>query len=229
MKRTLISLVLAALPLRLRACDLALILAVDVSGSVDPAEYHLQMKGLADAVRDPVISEALVTAQASVLLLQWTGSGRQQVTVPWRQMTDADAVMELATTLEHAPRSWRNFSTAIGEALEVALAQFADAPDCLRRVVDVSGDGYSNEGIAPDMLRPALRAAGVTVNALAIEASDPMLTMYFRNNVITGPGAFVVTALDYRDYPDKIRLKLLRETAAQLSEHGIDAWDDKTE
>lgn len=210
-------LLFALLPFQAPACDLALALAVDVSGSVDPHEYDVQMQGLAQALRDSQVSEALVRAEAAVMLVQWTGSGRQDVTIPWTRVRNFDDSDALADQIVQAPRKWRNFSTAIGEALEFTLTQFAHAPDCTRRVIDVSGDGPSNEGTAPLDVHPALRVAGVTVNALAIEESAPDLTAYFWENLIRGDGAFVVTAATFEDYPEKIRRKLIRETTAQLS------------
>ena len=79
-----------------QACDLALVLAVDVSGSVDAEEYRIQMDGLAEALRDPIVSEALVRAEAHLMLVQWTGATRQMVTLPWRAMTNFVAVEEFA-------------------------------------------------------------------------------------------------------------------------------------
>lgn len=200
-----------------RACDLALVLAVDVSGSVDPAEYMIQMQGLAEALRDPVISEALVRGEAAVSLVQWTGSSRQDLTIPWMRLRDFDAVEAFAASVETTPRAWRMYSTAIGEALSFSAALFQAVPDCTRRVVDVSGDGVSNEGIEPDSLRPGLAALGVTVNALVIEPPDRDLVEYFHRNVITGPGAFAIRANGFAEYPERIRRKLLREVATPLS------------
>lgn len=218
MKRALASLVaLLGLAQPLPACDLALLLAVDISGSVDPAEYRVQMGGLAEALRDGVVSEALVRGQAQVALLQWTGSTRQQMTIPWVTMDSFSATEALAARIDTAPRAWRNYSTAIGEALEVALGAFAMVPDCRRRVIDISGDGPSNEGIDPRALHPALRAAGVVVNAVVIEGQNDDLTGWFWENVITGDAAFVVTAADFDDYPRAIRHKLVRETSKQVS------------
>jgi Ca-activated chloride channel family protein len=200
-----------------RACDLALLLAVDISGSVDPGEYRVQMGGLADALRDGVVSEALVRGRARVALLQWTGSTRQQMTIPWVTLDSFAAADALAARIDAAPRAWRNYSTAVGEALEVSLAAFAQAPGCRRRVIDISGDGPSNEGIAPRAVHPALRAAGVVVNALVIEGHDDDLTGWFWENVITGDAAFVITASGFDDYPRAIRQKLIRETSKQVS------------
>ena len=201
-----------------QACDLALVLAVDVSGSVDSWEYRIQRDGLASALRDPIVSEALVMAQAEVMLLQWTGAGRQRVTVPWRTITDFEALDDFANDIAADRRVWRNFSTAIGEALEMSIAQFDAVPHCTRRVVDVSGDGSSNEGIAPASMRMRLKAERVTVNALVIEGAEEDLTAYFWENVIYGEGAFVVTANDFPEYPQRIRQKLRRETTKQTAE-----------
>ncbi|MCD9148246.1 DUF1194 domain-containing protein [Pseudophaeobacter flagellatus] len=214
--------VAALLPLPARACDLALVLAVDVSGSVDATEYRIQMDGLAAGLRDGVVSEALVTAKAQVSLIQWSGRARQEVSIPWTTIGSFDDVEALAQAIEAAPRPWRNFSTALGEALLLGLNQFTQAPDCSRRVIDLSGDGPSNEGLEPATLKPMLRAAGVTVNAIAIEQSAPNLTAYFYEHVIRGDGAFVETARGFADYPDKIRRKLVREVARKTAGHHPD-------
>ena len=198
-----------------RACDLALLLAVDVSGSVDRTEFRIQMDGLAAALRDGTVADALVAQRAQVTLIQWTGSSRQRQTVPWTAMDRYEDVIALADRIEGDARVWRNYSTAIGEALSVSRKAFAQVPHCARRVIDVSGDGISNEGVEPASQRPALNADAVTVNALAIETDDTDLTGYFFENLITGPGAFVVTANGFEDYPEQIRRKLQRETTKQ--------------
>lgn len=200
-----------------RACQLALLLAVDVSGSVDRQEYRVQMDGLALALRDGIVADALVEQQAYVSLVQWTGSSRQRQTVPWTAIRSYQDVLSLADTIESDPRIWRNYSTAIGEALMVSRAAFAPVANCTRKVIDVSGDGVSNEGIAPTTQRADLNADGITVNALAIETDDTDLTGYFFENLITGPGAFVVTANGFADYPEQIKRKLQRETTKQVT------------
>ncbi|QFT98222.1 hypothetical protein FIU85_12965 [Roseovarius sp. THAF8] len=206
------------------ACEVALVLAVDVSGSVDQREYRIQMQGLADGLRDGAVSEALVVGEAAVLVLQWTGTSRQRVVVPWQRMTDFDAVEALAARIETTPRVWRNFSTAIGEALEVGAAQFRDVPGCRRRVIDVSGDGSSNEGPRPRDVHGLLRQEGIVVNALVIEGAEPRVTEYFWENVIHGPGAFVITANDYAEYPARMRRKLLREVTKPISKAPGDSF-----
>ncbi|MEL6451431.1 MAG: DUF1194 domain-containing protein [Pseudomonadota bacterium] len=217
MLRCLLLLCLAVTPAR--ACDLALVLAVDVSGSVDRDEYRIQMDGLAAALSDGAVADALVDQRAQVTLVQWTGSSRQRQTIPWTQLTSYADVIRLADAVATNERVWRNYSTAIGEALMMAQALFEPVAGCMRKVVDVSGDGVSNEGIEPAARRAALRAADITVNALAIETDQTDLTGYFYENLITGPGAFVATANGFEDYPEQIRRKLQRETTRQVTSH----------
>lgn len=200
-----------------RACDLALVLAVDISGSVDHIEYAIQMQGLANGLRDGVVSEALVRADAWATVVQWSGTSRQSVAVDWTPVNDFDAVEAFANAVEHAPRAWRDYSTAVGEALRFSAARFDDAPDCKRRVIDVSGDGRSNEGTPPVDVHSELREAEITVNALVIEGAEEDLTAYFWENVITGDGAFVVTANGFNEYPERMQRKLIRETTKQIS------------
>jgi len=215
-------LVATGLALPAGACEIALVLAIDVSGSVDDREYRIQMQGLAEGLRDGAVSEALVAGEAAVTVLHWTGTSRQEVVVPWTEITGFDVLEDFAAEVERAPRRWRNFSTAIGEALLFSAARFAGAPDCARRVIDISGDGTSNEGIPPAAALAGLREAGVVVNALVIEGAEPRLTEYFWENVILGPGAFVITANSYSEYPSRMRLKLLREVAKQVSNRSFD-------
>ena len=199
------------------ACDLALLLAVDVSGSVSRDEFRIQSDGLAAALRDGLVAEALIKARAQVAFLQWSGSSRQEVTIPWTTIETYADLQALAERIEADRRLWRDYSTAIGEALTLGQEQFADVPDCKRQVIDVSGDGSSNEGIDPRERHAALREANITVNALVIEGSEPDLDVYFWENVIIGEGAFIITANGFEEYPSAIRRKLIRETTKQVA------------
>lgn len=199
------------------ACELALALAVDISGSVDAREFDIQMQGLAAGLTDPEVSEALVRNRAAIMLVQWTGTSRQAVSVPWTRIGSAADVAALATAISGTRRRWERFSTAIGEALLFTARQFDHVPDCQRRVIDVSGDGPSNEGPDPRNLRADMLAQGITVNALVIEENLSGLRDYFRESVIVGPGAFVVIANSFKEYPERMRDKLRRETERQLS------------
>ncbi|WP_282129687.1 DUF1194 domain-containing protein [Roseobacter litoralis] len=199
------------------ACQLALVLAVDISGSVDKHEYRIQMDGLAAGLRDGIVVDALLEQEAMVTLIQWTGSSRQRQTIPWTAIRAAEDVARLADQIAADERVWRNYSTAVGEALIAAEQALKSVPHCARKVIDVSGDGISNEGAAPDSRRAALTALGVTVNALAIETDEDDLTGWFYENLIHGEGAFVMTADSFEDYPAQIKRKLQRETTRQLS------------
>ena len=202
---------------RASACGLALALAVDVSGSVDSDEYSLQMGGLADALRDPTVAEALARENSYVMLVHWSGTNRQAVSVPWTHVDTVNKAHGLAAEIDGAARSWRNFSTGIGEALEYTVAQFEDVKSCKRKVIDVSGDGVSNEGIAPGDLRDWLVAQDFAVNGLAIESDVDGLTAYYETQVIAGPGSFALRANDFDDYPRRIRQKLLREITKAIA------------
>jgi len=196
------------------ACALELILAVDVSGSIDSAEFDLQADGLADAFENPSLIAAIgeLDGGALVTMIHWSGSTRQRQITRWHRLTDTASMAAFAAEARAAGRAWRNFSTAIGEALVHAAEVSAAAPEtCKRRVIDVSGDGVSNEGQAPELISGALAAEGYTINGLVIRGADPDPVAHFRSQVIAGPGAFVEVAADFSDYPRAILRKLLRE------------------
>ncbi|WP_317056272.1 DUF1194 domain-containing protein [Roseovarius rhodophyticola] len=224
-KRLGLAIIFMLVTCRAMACEVALVLAVDVSGSVDNEEYRIQMQGIADGLRDGSVAEALVTQEAAVMVLQWTGSSRQRVVTPWTRMTDFDVLENFAAQVESTPRVWRNFSTAIGEALAFAGAQFADVPDCERWVIDISGDGSSNEGVDPKEVHKILSSSNIIVNALVIEGAELLMTEYFWENVILGNGAFVITANSYDDYPNRMQRKLLREVTKQISGRRPASWN----
>jgi Ca-activated chloride channel family protein len=211
------ALILALLASPAQACKVALALTIDVSGSISPAEYRLQMNGLASALEDPTVADALIAAKAHVTTIHWSGASRQMVTIPWVEITAQADVDALASSVRTIERPWRNFSTAIGQMLEITGPLFNDRP-CERFVIDVSGDGVSNEGNAPDTIRDHLVARGIQINALAIlgESSDD-LPSYFRTHVIGGAGAFVYVAESFDDYPRAIRRKLLDEISEPVS------------
>jgi len=192
-------------------------LAVDVSGSVDGDEYRIQMDGLAAALTHRSVMGALVEADAQIALMQWTGTGRQSVVISWTEITSPDDVHAFAFAVATTPRLWEDFSTAVGEAIALALPYFSIVEDCERHVIDISGDGISNEGIAPRDLWPELAAAGVTVNAMVIEDDSFDLSGWYESSVITGPGAFAVTANSFEEYPEQIIRKLYRELTQPIA------------
>jgi Ca-activated chloride channel homolog len=194
------------------ACDTALLLAIDVSGSIDGAEYELQAEGLAAALTDPQIADILVQGQVALAVMQWSGLGEQALVQPWRRMLDLDEVARFAAAAAATPRAFVNSETAVGEAISVAIAQFPAVADCQRRVIDISGDGPENAGNSVSLARREAIRAGIEINAIPIEESglpNPVSVFYAR--LVITPNGFVMTARGLRDYPKTLRAKLLRE------------------
>jgi Ca-activated chloride channel homolog len=199
------------------ACDTALLLAVDVSGSISGDEYVMQMQGLADAMLDPAVIEALVLGQDKVAVLHWSGLHNQRLSLPWQTLQTPQDVAALAATIRNIKRPQDHTDTAIGAALYVALGLFP-VPGCKRAVIDISGDGTENAGTSLPTARAAVAAQGITINGIAIENAHrlPLLSEYFRQSVIT-PDGFVITARSINDYPRAIKAKLLRELIKSVS------------
>ncbi len=206
------SLLLAlALPFgTVQACETALILAMDVSNSVDPGEYRLQIEGLALALEDPEIMDILVRDEIALSVMQWSGVDRQIVSLDWASMRSALHVTGFAGRVRGLERAFVLSDTAPAEALSEALRHFSTAPDCARKVIDVSGDGTPNAGGEVRHMRQKAERAGVTVNGLAIEGLGVAITNFYRLQLITRDG-FVETARGHRDYARAIRKKILRE------------------
>ena len=197
-----------------RACDVALLLSIDISGSIDAGEYAIQTGGLALALRDPAIADALVEGEVALAVVQWSGVGRQALVMPWRRMTSYAEVSGLAARIEMQARAFTASDTAVGEAVDFSAKQFTSVPDCRRKVIDMSGDGPENAGYTLGPARARAIELGIEINAIAIEdagKSAPM-TAYFRRSLITS-GGFVLTARGLQDYPRAIREKLLREVS----------------
>ncbi len=194
------------------ACETALLLAIDVSGSIDSGDYRLQTEGLAAALTDPEVAAALVADQVAVAVVQWSGVGEQTLVLPWRRMLSDPDVARFAARAADAPRAFHGSDTAVGQAIRFATAQFAAVPDCARRVIDISGDGQENAGFTDAKARSEAIDAGIILNAIAIEDPGPAapITSYYRKRIIT-PDGFAVTARGLQDYARTLRLKLLRE------------------
>lgn len=194
------------------ACETALLLAIDVSGSIDAGDYRLQADGLAAALTDPEVAEALVKSQVALAAVQWSGVAEQALVLPWQRMLAPEDVTRFATRAAAVPRAFQGSDTAVGQAIRFATDQFAAVPDCGRRVVDISGDGQENAGFTDAAARREALASGVIINAIAIEEPGPAIpiTTYYRNWIIS-PDGFVLTARGLGDYAETLRLKLLRE------------------
>jgi hypothetical protein len=205
----------------MRDVDIALCLAVDASSSVDHDEFGLMMGGLAAAFRDPAVVTAATggpRGAAAVAVILWSGPKAQAVAVPWMLLANAEGATALADEVDSAPRLVPAGATALGEGLMASLRLLAEFPgDAARPVVDVSGDGAGNAGIASGPVRDAAVAAGVTINALAVVNEEPDLPAHYAAEVIGGPGAFVMECGDYTAFAEAIRRKLVRELRGALT------------
>ncbi|OYX44225.1 MAG: hypothetical protein B7Z02_05550 [Rhodobacterales bacterium 32-67-9] len=199
------------------ACDVALLLSVDVSGSIDRGEYRLQVDGIAAALADPEVADALLLGQVALSVVQWSGTAKQTLSIPWRRMLSPAEVSDFAARARDLPRAYTGSDTAVGEAIAFSVQQFDAVGDCRRKVIDISGDGPQNAGYPLGPERGNAAAAGIEINAIAIEdvgRSIP-ISEFYRRYVVTRDG-FVITARGLADYPRAIREKILREVAKPL-------------
>jgi len=196
--------------------DLQLVMAVDVSESVDDGEYILQHEGIARAFDDPALGEAIAAGRhgaIDVAVLEWSDRDKQIVTVDWTRVADKASAAAFAARVRASQRSSSGL-TAIGDALLAAHALLKRLPDPAdRRMVDVSGDGMANIGPPVQEVRDELVADGITINGLAILASEPWLDSYYDEYVIGGPGAFLLQAENFASFASAMQNKLLSEVA----------------
>jgi hypothetical protein len=194
--------------------DLALVLAVDVSESVDAGEYQLQHEGIARAFEDKAVVDAIrngAHGAIDVLELEWSDRDKQVVTADWTKVGDAASAKAFAARVRAGTRSSAGL-TAIGDALLASAAQFdrlGDKP--ARRVIDLSGDGMANIGPQPDQVRDGLTARGITINGLAILKTEPWLDSYYDQYVVGGDHAFLLKVEDFQSFATAIEQKLLGE------------------
>ncbi len=197
--------------------DLELLLAVDSSSSVSSDEFELQMRGLAEAFRHPAVLAAIQATGdlgIAVTLIQWSDNRNQFIAIDWRKVRDEASIQALSEAIDQSPRFLVGGGTAIGGALLFSLRQFErNAFEGRRKVIDISGDGRTNQGVQPDGVRDQAVARGVTVNGLAILNEDVYVDRYYLYNVIGGTGAFVMTASDYDAFAEAILQKLVKEIA----------------
>ena len=196
-----------------RQVGLELVLLVDVSASVSREEYRLQVLGLATAFRSPAILEAVQEAGGiAVCIIQWAQKNLQHLSVDWRHLENEGDVLKFAIEVASMQRPAPSGQTAIGEALKFAKRELnMNRFDGLRRVIDLSGDGRSNDGEYLPGPRREVLESGITINGLAILNEMPDLGEYFQEKLIGGPDSFVMTANDYADFARAIQEKLDRE------------------
>ena len=197
--------------------DLLLVLAVDVSGSVDRIRFELQREGYAAAFRDPRVLGAIQSGPSqaiAVAMMQWTGPALQVRAVDWSRLGDEASAKAFADAIRQAPRALYGGGTSISGAVDGGRALLFESPyQAARRVIDISGDGSNNRGRSVTRARDEAVSAGIGINGLPILALEPDLDRYYEDNVIGGPGAFVIAAKDYESFAEAIRKKLITEIA----------------
>lgn len=221
---------IAALPARSFECHTGLILALDASDSVDEREATLQRRGLAFALTDPEVMEALAPNPdygTLAMIFEWGGVGAHRVLADWSRLDRAATINDFASHLMNDDLTLLGGQTAIGSALEFAVAAMArQQVPCRRLVIDVSGDGPGNIGTSPATLRSEGLFDGLIINGLVIR-QDPAAYLqqqptrdplpYYETEVRQGVGSFVMITNNFEDYGITMRRKLLRELRPTLA------------
>jgi hypothetical protein len=208
--------------------DLLLVLAADVSRSVDAKKFQLQREGYAAALSDPRVLNAIksgLNSRIAICFFEWSGFSSQKLIVDWMIIDGPQTAQAFGDRLLETPRAFAD-RTSISGGIEFAVAQLAKAPfEAKRRTIDVSGDGTNNSGRDVRDARDAALALGITINGLVILSDAPMpwnpehtnppggLAKYYRDNVMGGPGAFVIEAQDFNSFGQAIISKLIAEIA----------------
>lgn len=203
--------------------DLALVLAVDISFSMDDDEQRLQRLGYVEALRSEDVLGAIrlgLLGRIAVIYVEWAGARAQQVVVPWQVISDRASADAFVSRLAEAPVR-RDYRTSISGGIDFSVQQFDQLPArAMRRVIDMSGDGPNNQGRSVTAARDEAVARGITINGLPLMLKEPgylgidHLDIYYEDCVIGGAGAFVVPVRDGSQLVEGIRKKLLMEIAA---------------
>jgi hypothetical protein len=208
--------------------DLLLVLAADVSRSVDHQKFQLQREGYAAAMADPRVIEAIRSGphgRIAVSFVEWSGFGAQKTVIDWTTINDAASARAFGDRIREAPRSFAD-RTSISGAIDFSVQQFGHAAfSASRRVIDLSGDGTNNAGRDVALARNDAIAQGIVINGLVILSERPIpwnpehtnppggLAQYYREQVIGGPGSFVMVAEDFRSFGRALTNKLVAEIA----------------
>jgi hypothetical protein len=215
-------------PARAETVDLLLVLAADVSRSIDDGEFSLQRRGYAAALSDPRVLKAISggpNRAIAVTFVEWSGADEQKTVIDWTVIRDGEDAAVIAAQILTAPRSFLA-RTSISAAIDYSMDRIAGAPPLAeRRVIDISGDGTSNAGRSVADARDEAVSKGVTINGLAIintQASPGFtshtqppggLPEYYRQNVIGGAGAFLLVVENFETFADAMTRKLVNEIA----------------
>ncbi len=222
----------------LPSVDVELVLAVDVSYSMDLDELAIQREGYAQAIVSKEFLQALKTGpngKVAITYFEWAASSDQKIIIPWRVIDGPETADAVANEIMKAPIR-RASRTSISGAINFAMPLFDANPyRGLRRVIDISGDGPNNNGTPVTGARDAALEKGITINGLPIMVKEPSystmdiedLDFYYEDCVIGGPGSFVVAIKDRDKFKEAIRTKLLLEVAGRTPEHRVVPVADK--
>jgi hypothetical protein len=214
------------MPAAAEEVDLQLVLAVDVSRSIDDDEFNLQRQGYALAFNHPSVIQAIQSnphRRIAVTFVEWAGADFQKVVVPWTVVSDPESGALFSEAINREPRAFWGW-TSISGAIDYAMRVLSASPHTSqRRVIDISGDGINNSGRNSGDARDEAVAAGVTINGLVImndrptpgffQMPQPALDEFYRAQVIGGPGAFVIAIDDFSSFAYAIVNKLVKEIA----------------
>ena len=197
--------------------DVQLVLAVDCSGSIDNDEFALQIRGYAAALTNPKVLHAIRSGSVgaiAVTYVQWSGPFIHNQAVGWTVIKDEKSAAAFAAAMSATPRRIFGGGTSLSGAIDYGASLFSGSGfEAERRTIDVSGDGVNNSGRRPTDARDEAVQAGLTINGLPILTDVATLDRYYADNVIGGPGAFVMPAKDFASFADAILGKLIREVA----------------
>ena len=201
--------------------DLAIVLAVDCSSSVDAGDFHLQMYGIADALRQPQILDAIQSGanqRIAFSLVQWSTKRSQHIIIKWRQLATQNDLFQTAADIEGAERQWLIGGTGLAAAIDFCAALHTKLPGkTARRVIDVSGDGEDNDDGDVPFSRNAAIVQGITINGLPIIDGSHYIEAYYRYRLIGGPGSFVMPAANTFAFKEAMAQKLLKEIGPQTA------------
>jgi len=206
----------AAPPAWSRDVDLALILAIDVSGSVNAERWELQRRGYEASFKSPEVLQSITSGPhkaIAVTMVEWSGYSHQQQVVGWTVIDDGLSAATFASLMAEAPRVYSDW-TAISAALDFATPLFkTSGVTAGRNVIDVSGDGVNNQGRPINDARDQAVAQGIVINGLPILSEYEALDGYYQEHVIGGAGAFMEVVKDYSTFSKAVLAKLVREIA----------------
>jgi hypothetical protein len=204
--------------------DLTLVLAVDVSLSMAEDEAKFQRHGYAQALRDPQVIDAIhsgTLGKIAIVYIEWSSVTDQRVLIDWQEISDRESAEKFAAALDKAPFK-SGTTTSISAGIDYAVKSIAEAPYVgTRKVIDVSGDGYSDYGRPVRLARDEAVAGGITINGLPVmnprpawrENAPPDLDRYYADNVIGGPASFYLVVKDIRDFGKAVVRKMILEIA----------------